>query len=173
MARSCSSSGSDHSSYDLALTLRRKLLLLLDILAVLRFLAAALLERLGVVSCQEDNELPGCHSWCDSDVVDTGAMERLMQAKLSTSWYRLRRRASRGGSDNMASPHGDTSADICTICLAELEAGGGGGGCQRQVVELSSCSHAFHAACIDGWVVEAGTCPLCRTPVLPPWQMAA
>ncbi|KAF0891427.1 hypothetical protein E2562_009852 [Oryza meyeriana var. granulata] len=160
MARPCSI---DYSIYDLAL--RRKLLLLLSILDVLRFLAAAFLDRLGLVSCQ-DNELPS-QSWCDH--VDTAAMERLMEAALSTSWYRLRRRASPGGDDNKVAADGDGSAAICTICLAALEAEGGG----CQVAELSCCSHAFHAACIDGWVGEAGTCPLCRTPVLPPCQMAA
>uniref|UniRef100_J3M0P3 RING-type domain-containing protein n=2 Tax=Oryza brachyantha TaxID=4533 RepID=J3M0P3_ORYBR len=149
--------------------MRQKLLLFLDILAVLRFLVAALLDRLGIVSIQ-DNELPaGQLPWGDG--VDTVAMERLMEAALSMSRYRLRRRrASPGGDDELMAAGGDGSAAICTICLAGLEAEGGGG---CQVAELSGCSHAFHASCIDGWVGEAGTCPLCRTPVLPPLHMPA
>uniref|UniRef100_A0A0D9W8J5 RING-type domain-containing protein n=1 Tax=Leersia perrieri TaxID=77586 RepID=A0A0D9W8J5_9ORYZ len=152
-------SNNDHrSTYDIV-PLRRKFLLLLD---VLRFLAAALLGRLGVVSCHDNVELPG-EPWC----VDTAAMERLMETELirTSRYYRLRRRRASwpGRGDD-----GNGSEAICAICLAALETEGGGG-CRAVVVELSGCSHAFHAACINGWVGEAGTCPLCRTPVMSPW----
>ncbi|KAL5215549.1 hypothetical protein ABZP36_006950 [Zizania latifolia] len=150
----------DHGSYDLAL--RWKLSLLLDILHILRFVVAALLDRLGVVSCQ-DNELPG--EYWGQHHVDTAAMESLMGAALCrTPWYRRRRPGDSPGGDKKAAGAEDYgSAAICTICLSALEVEGGSN--TDQVAELSNCSHAFHAACIHGWVCEAGTCPLCRTTV--------
>ncbi|KAF8651691.1 hypothetical protein HU200_063204 [Digitaria exilis] len=171
---------SDHS-YELPL--RRNLLLLLDLLGLLRFIVAVLLDRLGVVPCQSGGselpQLPGQLTWG----ADDAAMERFLEA---TPWasgspatttgttrsrtaavpYRRRRPAD--------GEHGGAEGDaaVCTICLAALEAGGGH---QQEVAELGVCSHAFHAACIDAWACSSGgegeaattTCPLCRAPMLP------
>ncbi|CAO2036213.1 unnamed protein product [Urochloa humidicola] len=170
---------SDHS-YELPV--RWNLLLLLDLLDVLRFVAGVLLDRLGVVSCEGGElELPG-----GDHAHDDAAVERFLEAT-ATLWAPpgapvtrttrsrtaarcIRRRrpadeklqgAEDGGDDDAA------AAAVCAICLAGMEAGGGG--CET-VAELGACSHAFHAECIDAWAgaAEAATCPLCRAPLMLP-----
>lgn len=43
----------------------------------------------------------------------------------------------------------------CVICLEEMRRG-----C---VIRKLTCLHAFHAACVDGWVVGGGECcPICK-----------
>ncbi|XP_066383027.1 RING-H2 finger protein ATL39-like [Miscanthus floridulus] len=43
----------------------------------------------------------------------------------------------------------------CTVCLEEYEA-------KDMVRVLPTCGHAFHAACIDAWLRQHPTCPVCR-----------
>ncbi|GJN26646.1 hypothetical protein PR202_gb14595 [Eleusine coracana subsp. coracana] len=167
------SSDDDHS-YELPL--RRNLLLLLDLLDILRFIAGVLLDRLGIAPpCHVDVLLPagGQSSWGGGGdlVVDAAAAERILETALRASGiisssarapppvYRRRRRRVE-----------DDDEDVnCAICLTGLDAGGG------IIAELCACSHAFHAACIDAWVSsggEAATCPLCRAPVSPTaWEL--
>jgi len=158
----------DHS-YELPL--RRNLLLLLDLLGLLRFIAGVLLDRLGVAPYQGEVHLPG-QPWGGEHASDA-TLERFLEARLwetgkrSLTATRYRRRRVAQPADDKMAAEGDAedAAAVCAICLAGLESG---------VVELCSCSHAFHAACIDAWVRsgdDAATCPLCRAPMLPtPWD---
>ncbi|KAK3143902.1 hypothetical protein QOZ80_4AG0306430 [Eleusine coracana subsp. coracana] len=152
---------SDDHSYELPL--RRNLLLLLDLVDLLRFIAGVLLDRLGVAPCHVDVLLPGGgqSSWVGGgELVDA---ERILETALRASsrsppLYRRRRRR----------VEDDDDGGVCAICLTGLDAGGG------IVAELCGCSHAFHAACIDAWVSSGGdaTCPLCRAPVSPTaWEL--
>eukprot|EP01017_Pseudomicrothorax_dubius_P001016 TRINITY_DN0_c3253_g1_i2.p1 TRINITY_DN0_c3253_g1~~TRINITY_DN0_c3253_g1_i2.p1 ORF type:complete len:101 (+),score=23.06 TRINITY_DN0_c3253_g1_i2:1-303(+) len=42
----------------------------------------------------------------------------------------------------------------CVICLAEFEHG-------EKLRELP-CKHRFHVGCIDQWLIQNGSCPICR-----------
>jgi hypothetical protein len=45
----------------------------------------------------------------------------------------------------------------CPVCLSELADG-------DMVRVLMVCKHCFHTACIEPWLREHDTCPLCRAP---------
>ncbi|KAL2316756.1 hypothetical protein Fmac_030632 [Flemingia macrophylla] len=44
----------------------------------------------------------------------------------------------------------------CSICFQDFEDG-------ELVRILPKCSHHFHLECIDKWLVQQGSCPMCRT----------
>ena len=49
---------------------------------------------------------------------------------------------------------GQRSDECCAVCMDDVEVG------QSQRV-LPQCGHAFHAACIDQWLLKKPVCPLC------------
>ncbi|EOA13740.1 hypothetical protein CARUB_v10026818mg [Capsella rubella] len=55
----------------------------------------------------------------------------------------------------------DDEEEECVICLGLWEVGEFGR-------KLRNCGHGFHVECIDMWLSSHSTCPLCRSPVLPP-----
>ncbi|XP_039798375.1 RING-H2 finger protein ATL72-like [Panicum virgatum] len=61
-----------------------------------------------------------------------------------------------------AGPRGSGASDAdsqCIICLAEYE--------EKDVLRiLPYCSHNFHMACIDLWLEQNTTCPVCRVSLL-------
>ncbi len=51
-------------------------------------------------------------------------------------------------------------SNLCAICLDVLS------GCSIEETILS-CSHTFHASCINPWLSKKGTCAVCRFQVCP------
>lgn len=46
------------------------------------------------------------------------------------------------------------------MCLGEYEAG-------ELLRKLPPCGHEFHLKCIDAWLGQHSTCPICRAPLTP------
>lgn len=57
-----------------------------------------------------------------------------------------------------------TSEDelTCSICLEQVNSG--------EIVRSLPCLHQFHATCIDPWLRQQGTCPVCKFRVGSGWQ---
>ncbi|XP_074581328.1 uncharacterized protein LOC141837855 [Curcuma longa] len=54
------------------------------------------------------------------------------------------------------------SSPDCAVCLRSFRP-------DEDLRLLPACSHSFHAGCVDTWIQNSPSCPLCRAPVtLPP-----
>lgn len=51
--------------------------------------------------------------------------------------------------------------DLCAICLGEFKEG-------EVVRVLCECAHVFHLMCVDKWLENHRSCPLCRASAIPP-----
>ncbi|RLN11857.1 E3 ubiquitin-protein ligase RHA1B-like [Panicum miliaceum] len=52
--------------------------------------------------------------------------------------------------------------DGCCVCLGDFHGA-------AEVRRARGCRHVLHRACLDRWAAHGHrTCPLCRTPILPP-----
>jgi len=49
------------------------------------------------------------------------------------------------------------SGNDCSICLTQYDEG--------DFVKVLPCAHQFHGGCIDRWLEENNTCPICKTKV--------
>lgn len=53
---------------------------------------------------------------------------------------------------------GRAEGNDCVVCLCQLQQG-------EWVAKLQLCSHYFHEKCIDPWLRQHKTCPICRSRV--------
>ena len=49
----------------------------------------------------------------------------------------------------------ESNEDMCSICLSHFET--------NDILKMLPCHHEFHIVCIETWLVERATCPMCRT----------
>ncbi|GJN01142.1 hypothetical protein PR202_ga18382 [Eleusine coracana subsp. coracana] len=55
----------------------------------------------------------------------------------------------------------------CAVCLGDFDGA-------AEVRRARGCRHVFHRACLDRWAAHGQhTCPLCRSPFLPPLPLPA
>ncbi|XP_071621034.1 E3 ubiquitin-protein ligase RNF43 isoform X2 [Heliangelus exortis] len=93
---------------------------------------------------------------CQLNRTQDSLQQQTMQAigQLATRKYQGRcRQASRWDSASSCS-----SAPVCAICLEEFSEG--------QELRIISCSHEFHRECVDPWLQQHHTCPLCMFNIL-------
>ncbi|NXA54620.1 RNF43 ligase, partial [Nothocercus julius] len=93
---------------------------------------------------------------CQLNRTQDSLQQQTMQAigQLATRTYQARcRQASRWDSASSCS-----SAPVCAICLEEFSEG--------QELRIISCSHEFHRECVDPWLQQHHTCPLCMFNIL-------
>ncbi|XP_063154878.1 E3 ubiquitin-protein ligase RNF43 isoform X2 [Candoia aspera] len=88
---------------------------------------------------------------CQPGRNQTNVQEVTLQAinRLAIRRYQApRRHAPTGDSVSTCS-----SPPICAICLEEF--------CEGQELRIITCSHEFHRQCVDPWLQQHQTCPLC------------
>ncbi|KGL96369.1 E3 ubiquitin-protein ligase RNF43, partial [Charadrius vociferus] len=93
---------------------------------------------------------------CQLNRTQDSLQQQTMQAigQLATRKYRGRcRQAARWDSASSCS-----SAPVCAVCLEEFSEG--------QELRIISCSHEFHRECVDPWLQQHHTCPLCMFNIL-------
>lgn len=50
----------------------------------------------------------------------------------------------------------------CSVCLEQVNMG--------EIIRSLPCLHQFHASCIDPWLRQQGTCPICKHRAASHWQ---
>ncbi|NXK83407.1 RNF43 ligase, partial [Amazona guildingii] len=93
---------------------------------------------------------------CQLNRTQDSLQQQTMQAigQLATRNFQARcRPAARWDSASTCS-----SAPVCAICLEEFSEG--------QELRIISCSHEFHRECVDPWLQQHHTCPLCMFNIL-------
>ncbi|XP_032934326.1 E3 ubiquitin-protein ligase RNF43 [Catharus ustulatus] len=93
---------------------------------------------------------------CQLNRTQDSVQQQTLQAirQLATRRYQPRARpAPRWDSASSCS-----SAPVCAICLEEFSEG--------QELRIISCSHEFHRECVDPWLHQHHTCPLCMFNIL-------
>lgn len=58
-------------------------------------------------------------------------------------------------------PRGEEQVS-CVICFAGYEDG--------EDTTILTCNHQFHTSCIQQWIEQNATCPMCRAPIPIPQQ---
>ncbi|KAK3085018.1 hypothetical protein FSP39_022932 [Pinctada imbricata] len=77
-------------------------------------------------------------------------------AKLETRKYKHRN--SKKHEKEVCTPVSDIGSEgsgqeQCAICLEEYQ--------ESQILRVLPCGHEFHRSCVDPWLVQSATCPLC------------
>eukprot|EP00035_Acanthoeca_spectabilis_P012834 m.233100 g.233100 ORF g.233100 m.233100 type:complete len:565 (-) comp15728_c0_seq14:1422-3116(-) len=55
-------------------------------------------------------------------------------------------------------PQAIADLDTCAVCIENFQ--------EDSEVRCLRCGHVFHKDCVDPWLVDHGTCPLCKTVIL-------
>ncbi|XP_063272916.1 E3 ubiquitin-protein ligase RNF128-like [Prinia subflava] len=79
--------------------------------------------------------------------------QRRLRARAKKAIEEMQLRTLKEG-DKEIGPDGDS----CVVCFEQYKA--------NDVMRVLTCNHVFHKTCIDPWLLEHGTCPLCKCDIL-------
>ncbi|NXP83065.1 RN128 ligase, partial [Ramphastos sulfuratus] len=79
--------------------------------------------------------------------------QRQLKARAKKAIEQLQLRTLKQG-DKETGPDGDT----CVVCIELYK--------PNEVVRILTCNHLFHKNCIDPWLLEHRTCPICKCDIL-------
>ncbi|KFP00746.1 E3 ubiquitin-protein ligase RNF128, partial [Calypte anna] len=79
--------------------------------------------------------------------------QRQLKARAMKAIEQLELRTLKQG-DKETGPDGDT----CVVCIELYK--------PNEVVRILTCNHLFHKNCIDPWLLEHRTCPMCKCDIL-------
>lgn len=79
--------------------------------------------------------------------------EKRLKSEAKRAIKRLQVRTLKRGDEETAS-----DSHMCAVCIESYKAG--------EVVTVLTCDHIFHKACIEPWLLERRTCPMCKCDIL-------
>ncbi|XP_056347344.1 E3 ubiquitin-protein ligase RNF128 isoform X2 [Oenanthe melanoleuca] len=79
--------------------------------------------------------------------------QRQLRARAKKAIEQMQLRTLKEG-DKEIGPDGDS----CVVCFEQYK--------PNDVMRVLTCNHVFHKTCIDPWLLEHGTCPLCKCDIL-------
>ncbi|XP_047437068.1 E3 ubiquitin-protein ligase RNF128a [Mugil cephalus] len=79
--------------------------------------------------------------------------ERRLKSEAKKAIGRLQVRTIKRGDEETTS-----ESHVCAVCIESYKAG--------DVVTILTCDHFFHKACIEPWLLEKRTCPMCKCDIL-------
>lgn len=88
----------------------------------------------------------------DEGVASRDALTQPQVNRLPTHTFHARPGAAAPPADEEA---GDTEGVRCSVCLENFVEG--------ELIRTVPCFHQFHAACVDPWLRQRGTCPVCKS----------
>ncbi|XP_076588010.1 E3 ubiquitin-protein ligase RNF128a [Chaetodon auriga] len=79
--------------------------------------------------------------------------ERRLKSEAKKAIARLRVRTLKSGDEETTSEH-----HMCAVCIESYRVG--------EVVTVLTCDHIFHKSCIEPWLLERRTCPMCKCDIM-------
>ena len=96
----------------------------------------------------------------DEGAPSRDALSQPQVNRLPTHTFKARGDGSGSGSaasagDEEAGEVDDTDGRRCSVCLESFVSG--------EQIRTVPCFHQFHSACVDPWLRQRGTCPVCKS----------
>nr|QOE77906.1 E3 ubiquitin-protein ligase [Coptis chinensis] len=110
------------------------------------------------MSEEEINALP-VHNYKVAGPQSDGASRQQVSSSSSIVEYKQKNQDITREDGNVKSSEDELT---CSVCLEQVNVG--------ELIRSLPCLHQFHANCIDPWLRQQGTCPVCKFRVGSAWQ---